>query len=81
MAFSFQPIGLDTDYGDSEAMLVLRDERLLAVVSYLDAIHGTLGGKWFVETIFRDLRGRPAQPFETLEDVETWLTERIQPQP
>jgi hypothetical protein len=73
MTFTFQPATLDTSYGDTHAMLVFRDDRLLAVLSCLGGMHGDLEGKWFVETVFADLPGRIYRTFETLHAFEAWI--------
>ncbi|WP_157134596.1 hypothetical protein [Sphingomonas sp. PAMC 26605] len=51
--FSFVPTTLDSDTPDSEAVMILRDGRLLAVASCLSGIHGALAGHWYIESAFR----------------------------
>ncbi|HEU0045584.1 hypothetical protein [Sphingomonas sp.] len=52
MAITFEPARLDSAFGDSEAVLALRDGRLFAVLSRLGDLHGTLFGHWYVEAAF-----------------------------
>jgi hypothetical protein len=52
MTASFQDIKLDTGDGDDQAVLVLRNGRLIAVLSHLGAMHNHMAGKWFVEARF-----------------------------
>jgi hypothetical protein len=52
MAIAFEPARLDSAFGDSEAVLALRDGRLFAVLSRLGDLHGTLLGHWYVEAVF-----------------------------
>jgi hypothetical protein len=73
MTFSFQPIALSTRGPDSDGMLVLRDGALIAVLSRLSAIHGSLEGRWYVEAAFRDLPTAPGETFGDLDSVERRL--------
>jgi hypothetical protein len=78
VSLSFQPVELDTDGYDSEAMLVFRDGRLLAIVCCLGEIHEAEEGKWFVEKGFGRLDGRPAGTFGTLDDFKSWALGEIE---
>ena len=57
MTISLQPTTLDTPDGDAEAVLVYRENRLLAVASRLGPAHEADAGSWFLEAVFgpRDL--------------------------
>lgn len=72
--FSFVPTTLDSDTPDSEAVMILRDGRLLAVASCLSGIHGALAGHWYIESAFRGLPYRVDTTFETLGSLEAWLS-------
>ena len=63
------------DHGDERAMLVFRDQRLMAIVSCLGAAHGEEAGRWFVEAVFVDLESGIRDTFATLSDVETRFAE------
>jgi hypothetical protein len=52
MTITFEPARLDSAFGDSEAVLALRDGRLFAVLSRLGELHGNLLGHWYVEAVF-----------------------------
>jgi hypothetical protein len=73
MAVSFQPITLDGNAPDSEAMLVYRNERLLAVLVCLSDIHGELTGQWYVEANFGEMPVVHPPAFETIEQFTKWL--------
>jgi hypothetical protein len=75
MTASFQSITLDTNDGDNQAVLVLRDGNLVAVLSHLSALHGEMAGKWFVETMFGTTP--PVQPrvFTSPDEFVVWLDE------
>ena len=73
MALSFQPIELSTQGPDKDGMLVLRDGRLIAVLSRLSEIHGALAGRWYVEAAFRRLPTAPEETFDDLVSLERRL--------
>ena len=75
MPLAFAPVTLDTRHGDNEAMLVLRDDRLLAIVSRLGEAHGAEAGRWFVEAVFTDLNPAIRETFATLSEVGVRLAE------
>jgi hypothetical protein len=65
----FKPIALDFNHGDEEAMLVLRSERLVAIVVHLGHHHGEAAGQWFVETIFGENMPITGRSYKTLDDI------------
>lgn len=73
--FSFQPVTLDTTSPDSEAALVFRSGRLVAVLTRLSDIHADLGGKWFLEAAFANVPAVQPVVFETMEQFGEWLSE------
>ena len=73
MALVFQPATLAADSPDSEATIVFRDGRLLAVLSRLSDIHDDLQGFWFVEAAFTRLPPRAPQAFASLSAFEPWI--------
>lgn len=52
MVITFEPVTLDSQFGDSEGMLALRDGRVFAVLARLGALHEDYAGRWFVEAGF-----------------------------
>jgi hypothetical protein len=52
VAITYAPARLDSAFGDSEAVLAMRDGSLFAVLSRLGDLHGDLFGYWYVEAIF-----------------------------
>ena len=77
MTITFEPAQLDSAFGDSEAVLALRDGRLFAVLSRLGDLHGTLLGHWYVEAIFTlDLEG-PGAVFPNLHAFEAHVQRQI----
>lgn len=73
MTLAFQPITLDGNAPDQEAMLVLRGERLLAVLTCLSDLHADLEGKWFVEATFGDLPSARPFVFDSTDHFQMWL--------
>jgi hypothetical protein len=80
MSFSFEPIKLDGNYGDDEAVLVMRAGRLLAVASRLGTEHGDAAGAWFVEKAFGIASECPHEPFADQGAMEAWLVSQIYPE-
>ena len=74
---SFQNIRLATDNGDEEAVLVLRDGRLSAVLCRLGDMHGAVAGEWFVEATFGVSIFAIQQTFSTPAAFSQWLDDRI----
>jgi hypothetical protein len=72
--FSVVPTMPEIDTPDSEAVMILRDGRLLAVASCLSGIHGALSGHCYIESSFRGLPYRFDTTFETLGSLEAWLS-------
>lgn len=75
MTASFQEITLDTGGSDDQAVLVLRHGRLVAVLSYLSAMHDEMAGKWFVEAMFGTPPFKPRHMFTSPEEFVAWLQE------
>lgn len=70
-------IRVATSSDDEEGVLVLADERLVAVLVKLSAaIHGDATGHWFVEAGFGCCAGAPPPTFATLADALLWVAER-----
>ena len=73
MSVSFQEIMLDTGDTDDRAVLVLRDGRLIAVLSRLSEMHEGLAGRWFVEAVFGPLPSTDRHVFDDPIDFAEWL--------
>lgn len=73
MKLSFEPVLLDTDDGDGEAMLLFADGRLAAVASRLSEAHGDDSGRWFIEAVFGTHRHQPRSSFASLDEAGQWL--------
>lgn len=54
-------------------MLVFRDDRLSAIVTRLSAEHGSVAGRWFVETLFTDRDDALHATLNSLTDLEALL--------
>jgi|UniRef100_UPI0035CB8D1B hypothetical protein len=75
MAITLEPVTLDSNCGDEEGMLALRDGRVIAVLARLGALHDDQVGRWFVEAAFT--RGFPAgEIYLTLSDFVARATAR-----
>ena len=70
---SFQPVTLDSRETDADAMMVFRGEKLVAVLTRLDELHGPLRGRWFVEAMFMDNLSAPDDTFAQLAHFEQWI--------
>ncbi len=73
---AFEPVRVRTGSPDTEGRLAVVNGELVAVlVGLQDEAHETLRGKWFLEDGFGNLRR--AEPFNTLEEAESWLTQQL----
>jgi hypothetical protein len=70
---TFQEITLAADNGDDQAVLVLRDGRLAAVLSRLGEMHDRERGYWYVEALFGGSPFRVKHTFATPDSFATWL--------
>lgn len=72
MRFSYQPIRLDTDFGDSRSMLIFRDDRLMAILTCLGEHHEQLAGSWYLEAWFSEALTGPRRSFATVDEFRIW---------
>ena len=72
MHISIQPVRLDTQDSDDDAVLVFRGEHLVAVASRLSDLHAGLTGRFFIEAVFgpRDLHA--GATFASEEELRRW---------
>ena len=73
MPITFQPITLDSETDDRDAVLMLRDGRLVAVLTCLSDMHGVLAGRWFVEAAFRPMGKLVNETIDELASAESLL--------
>ncbi len=72
------PIPIRTGSGDTEGRLALVDGELAAVLVRLDdPVHGSLRGRWFLESGFGRLAGSAREPFATLDAAQAWLRQQV----
>ena len=70
---TFTAVDLDTRHGDQTGLLVFMEGRLAAVLCRLDADHGELTGRWFVEKTFREMPLPASNTFEQPDDFAAFL--------
>jgi hypothetical protein len=66
---TFQPIRLEFNHGDEDAVLVLRAGQLVALATRLGVEQGTAAGEWFVEAVFTDALLITGRRYETLDEI------------
>ena len=72
MQISIQPVRLDTHDGDGDAVLIFRDDQLVAVASRLCDLHGRLSGSLFVEVVFGPRDHHVGATFATEDELRRW---------
>ena len=70
---AFRPVTLDHEYGDTEGMLVFREDRLMAVLSRLGDLHEQLAGSWYIEASFSHGLVQVGGVFGSLPEFERWI--------
>lgn len=75
MTITFESITLDSGTDDREAVLMLCDGSLTAVLTQLSDMHGALAGRWFVEIAFRQLPLSADETFDRLSAVEARMAD------
>lgn len=77
-SFTLRPVALATDMPDSNGLLVFAEEKLIAVLSRLDAsFHGKAKGKWFLEIGFGNGDHHVPAPFDQLSDAVRWIADSL----
>jgi hypothetical protein len=74
---SFEPVTLDGNYGDEEAVLVFRDGHLLAIAARLGGGHAELAGHWYVEKTFGNLADAGPETFIDQGALQDWFSSRL----
>ena len=78
MPLHLQPMQVATGSRDREGLLVLSDNRLMAVLVRLsDPQHGGLTGTWFLEAGFGPCASVRMHVFETVEQAQDWVEQRM----
>jgi hypothetical protein len=72
-----QPMRVDTGGNDEEGLLVLADERLVAVLVRLSDQHDDKAGQWFLEHGFGRLDGTAHPTFRDVEAAKDWIAARV----
>lgn len=75
-------IRIRTDSADSNALMLLDDGELVAIlVELADESHGDGRGQWIIETTFGLNPGRRPGPFACAADAANWIGQHICHQP
>lgn len=75
-------VRIRTDSADSNALLLLDDGELVAVLVELsDCSHGDACGQWVVETTFGLDHGRLPEPFACAADAASWISRHMGDRP
>lgn len=72
MQISTQPILLDTQDGDGNAVLIFRSGQLVAVASRLSELHGELSGSFYIEAVFGPHDRHVGATFDTEAELHRW---------
>lgn len=72
MQISIQPVRLDTEDGDGDAVLVFRGDRLVAVASRLCDFHEGLSGSYFIEAMFGPRDHHVGATFAGEDELRRW---------
>jgi len=72
MQISIQPVCLDTQDDDGDAVLVFRDSQLVAVAARLSDHHGRLSGSFFIEAMFGPRDHHVGATFATEDELRRW---------
>ena len=82
---SIQPVRLDSQDDDGEAVLVFHDDQLVAVASRLSGLHGPLSGSFFIEAVFGPRDHHLGATFATEDELRGWAErlcdDEAQPRP
>ena len=76
MTLTLQPIRVATGF-DEEGMMVLDDERLVAVLVRLSDENEVAPGQWYLEAGFGRLKGISHPTFSNLDMAKDWISPRL----
>jgi hypothetical protein len=77
MTLTLQPVRVANSH-DEEGLLVLAEDRLVAVLVRLSEEHGDLSGDWFLEAGFGRLDGPHHPTFRDLDEAQDWIARHLQ---
>ncbi len=80
MTLTLQPIRVATGF-DEEGMMVLNEQRLVAVLVRLSDENEVAPGQWYLEAGFGRLDGGSHPTFSNLDMVKDWISQRLAYQP
>ncbi len=80
MTLTLQPICVATGF-DEEGMMVLNEQRLVAVLVRLSDKNEVAPGQWYLEAGFGRLDGGSHPIFSNLDMVKDWISQRLAFQP
>jgi hypothetical protein len=76
MTLTLQPICVATGF-DEEGMMVLNEQRLVAVLVRLSDKNEVAPGQWYLEAGFGRLDGGSHPTFSNLDMVKDWISQRL----
>ncbi len=76
MSLTLQPIRVATGF-DEEGMMVLNEQRLVAVLVRLSDENEVAPGQWYLEAGFGRLDGGSHPTFSNLDMAQAWIDQRL----
>ena len=76
MSLTLQPIRVATGF-DEEGMMVLNEQRLVAVLVRLSDENEVAPEQWYLEAGFGRLDGGSHPTFSNLDMVKDWISQRL----
>ena len=76
MTLILQPMRVATGF-DEEGMMVLNEQRLVAVLVRLSDENEVAPGQWYLEAGFGRLDGGSHPTFSNLDMVKDWISQRL----
>ena len=76
MTLTLQPMRVATGF-DEEGMMVLNEQRLVAVLVRLSDENEVAPGQWYLEAGFGRLDGGSHPTFSNLDMAQDWISQRL----
>jgi hypothetical protein len=76
MTLTLQPMRVATGF-DEEGMMVLNEQRLVAVLVRLSDDNEVAPGQWYLEAGFGRLDGGSHPTFSNLDMAQDWISQRL----
>ena len=76
MTFTLQPMRVATGF-DEEGMMVLDEQRLVAVLVRLSDENEVAPGQWYLEAGFGRIDGTSHPAFSNLDMAKDWISQRL----